>query len=347
MGLSIEERTRHVYDAIAAIQNERSALTEARNPSYDDTVQRMRRCVDGLWHAFLKGHANRALWLLGSGASEAVREQADDPMSVALFANVGQMRRTHDHELMLSQPDFDVFDHFLSIPGLLEEEDPAMAAIFRIYQHAEQLAYGLRRYDDDAFPEALDRHLSDLQGIAYEAVRENRLVTKAYLLHRMARIVYGPLYPYDLEDADTDPITRIVARENMHHDMRVRMRPGNPVEDVIERHKALAGALGDALTRTNGMAPRAHARIGFERIEAALWMAGRRYHYDHKHRGLLKKLDTPEGRAALVEDEHDSRLSAIKDRLAACKREHQSINARENRQRVREHAQKETEIHWN
>lgn len=344
MGLSVEERYPIVYDAIAAIMDERPDLDGDTFPN-DALFARLRAEVDGLWHALLAPSSNTAHWLLGSASDDKVDSTKSNPWSVVVTANVQQMRPHRANEIDLDAEQdrvFDPFKHSLDIDPLIAETDTALAAAVRIYRHSETLIYALRRYHDDAFPEPLNRAASNIQGICYEIFRGNKTFTKAYLIHRMARMIYSPLYPVGAEDADF--ITRLVVHHALHHDMTSRMTRVGGVTDLIEQHRHLASCHEAAIERYGQSTPDLESRYGFDRLMAALWLAGRRFHYQHKHEHLLRALNTPEGRAALVEDEHDSKQSAIRDRLDLCRRLHQADRQKDERA-IHKTRTRETDIH--
>jgi hypothetical protein len=175
-----------------------------------------------------------------------------------------------------SKNEFDAFKDFLDIPGLLGRAGGPYRYIYDIFGWSEQLIYYLRRYEDELLSDMADlsKIVSDIQGECFHLFKQNNAYAKAYILNILTKMLYGPLYPYQIEK--WDPLVKHLNKNAVHHDLSQMMEPG-PGEEfkaLAELHVKMQHAEKDKKMTL------------MLRTESMLELAGRRYHYDHHFKEL-------------------------------------------------------------
>lgn len=272
MGLSNRERRNGIYDVVLTITETARELVPSRDPN--DPITLLKNvCSDReMWHSFLGSHTNVTHWLFGSEAGSVVTSDSVGPWGVAIHKKM--MHWFHSDE---DQAPFNVFDYFLSIHGLLKHVNVNAGNVFKIFSAAESLSYYLRRYDDDMRAKLvhLDRSLSEIMGLCYGIFRSDQNYAMAYLIHETCEIIYGgSVYMYR-----DDWVSKWLDSTNMHHHLNYRMKFHNRDFDIVANlHKSLT---------TRWIENNRDYNIFYERIIAALILAGGSFNYQFKHDQLF------------------------------------------------------------
>jgi hypothetical protein len=300
MSLSDEERLTGMYWAVKRMHT--IAYGERFASGFKDTKDyaRLISLVGDLWHGLLGREANTTHWLLGSSATGVVTRETSGVWGEAIRGVYRDAVEEEDEVIRRVANEFDPFKEYLSIGGLIEDHD--MRKVYDLFAWSEQLAYYLRRYEDDNLVgeyAALSKTLSDIQGECFQIFTDEETFAKAYFLHRTLIHIYGDFYVPEKRDV----VTKWLCEDNMHHDLS---RPvsvyGEDLKWVIDLHHEIAEA-------------RAEGKLTKQmRLMAALKIAGRRFHYTYKHEELRRRL---------VGDS-DFDLLAIGERLAKCVEEYEA-----------------------
>lgn len=274
MGLSNDERLSKLYWGITHITQLATSIN-LKNAPYDqaEAIRQLRASADTLWNGFLGSHSNGAYWILGGDAGNPVRGP-NGPWSAAIVSLCDEHRkdpsviRTKD---LLKDAPFDPFEGYLDIPGLLsnsEEYGGLRKTIYKIYGWTEFVSYALRRYDDDLRTglSAVDKAIADIQGTCFGIFAGDEIYGRAYVLNRTLEALYGKAY------GPKDPVREAFLNLCMHHDLTRPMGRDGSLTECIE---------WDKWRMTHKDTPQ-------NRITLALRIAGRRFHYDHKFKDLMK-----------------------------------------------------------
>jgi hypothetical protein len=287
MGLSNEERISGLFYAIDALVEIADQLKErAKNNGYQHP-KKLVDYIDQLWHAFLGKSSNSAHWLLGSSASNPVTWGSSSPWGLAITHHCDGVLADDEDSLDAilekqgkknSKNKFNAFEGFLDIPGLLGSAGGPHRHIYDIFGWSEQLIYYLRRYEDGLLSDmgALSKIVSDIQGECFHLFKQNDAYAKAYVLSILTKMLYGPLYPYQIEK--WDPLVKHLNGACVHHDLSLMMESGEGLKPLAELHVKMQHAEKDKKLTL------------MLRTEAMLELAGRRYHYDHHFKELQELL---------------------------------------------------------
>jgi hypothetical protein len=227
MGLSNEERIGGLHYAIDALVEIADHLKEKEKDYGYQYPKKLVSFLDQLWFAFLGKTRNSAHWLIGSSATSPVTWGSLSPWGVAINHHCRDvLDKEDDLDDLLKKSGrknkFDAFDGFLDIPGLLNRPH---REIYNIYSWSEQLVYYLRRYEDDLLDDMqiLSKIVSDIQGECFTLFKKDDSYAKAYILSMLTKMIYGPLYPYDVEK--WDPLVKHLNEDNLHHSLNHFMAP--------------------------------------------------------------------------------------------------------------------------
>ena len=286
MGLSDEERVSGLFYAVDAMVEITDQLKERIKDNGYQHPKKLVDYIDQLWHAFLGRFNNSAHWILGSSASNPVTWGSSSPWGLAITHHCnGVLSDEDDLDTVLekqgkknSKNEFDAFDGFLDIPGLLNSAGGPYKQIYNIFSWSEQIVYYLRRYEDDflAKMKDLSKIVSDIQGECFHLFKENKVYAKAYILNILAKMLYGPLYPYQVEK--WDPLVRHLCDAYIHHDLSRMMGPEGDLKTLAKLHVKMQHA------------EKEKKMILMLRTEAMLELAGRNYHFDHHFKKLEELL---------------------------------------------------------
>lgn len=273
MGLSDEERLNGIFWSInKMVEIADSIKDEKESYCYPKKLVDL---VGQLWHAFLGKEQNPGHWILGSSATNVVKWDTCTSWGVAINNHCRDLFKEDD----LCNNDFNAFDNFLDIPGLLRNVGKQFSAIYNVYAWGEQVIYYLRRYDDKLLKdlELLSAVISNIQGECFRLFKSNEEYARAYVLNAISKILYGDLYPYQKEK--WDPFTKFLSEECGHHDLNRLMQPSEgDLKILAQMHMDLYKA------------KKKKKLTLLLRAEVFIKLAGRRFHYDHKFKKLLSHL---------------------------------------------------------
>lgn len=215
---------------------------------------------------------------MGSSASNDVIGKNYTPWDTAVAESIEKSLKREEDDFPRNT-DFDPFQGFLDIEGLLEEPH---RTVYKLFAWTEQLVYYLRRYED----EFLRRYprLSDLcakiQGECFACFEADAAFARAYLAHQICEVLYADNCPKE----QRDEVTRIFYDEHFHHDFGSTIRNDEiPLKRLTEIHTALL-----RIKRDNRRTYKNRVR----RMLFALELAGQHYHYAHQHKKLREHLKT-------------------------------------------------------
>lgn len=283
MGLSNEERRAMMLWAIHRLDQTRH--NELGDPApYAGAIgtvaliHRLSSAIGRLWHAAFGGTSNGAFWFLGGEADNPIRREAG-PWSVAVASHCAEHRNEKGALKIRRGPGapFDPFDGFLDVNGLLAQarDGKVLAGVHTAYQQTEALSYAVRRYDDDMRRGLVDvdRLISEIMGVCFSIFAIEQAFARAYVLNRVFKWLYTGNVSSDpvFYAPEADPVAGILLQLDMHHDMSRLMTHGSLAEIIKLDEWRLRRA------------PTPGARL-----EAALRLAGARFHYEHQFRALEK-----------------------------------------------------------
>lgn len=261
MGLSDQERETNLYWACHRIYNLGRKLDT--KDSYPSSGGHLKELCDRVWVEFLGGHSNGAHWILGSSASNEIRDP-DSPWSAALLSTLQESVPCHRYR----RDEFDPFDGWLDIVGLLgKSRAPELAPVYEIFAWTEQAVYALRRYQDAYMRkrQGLSDLLATMQGVCFGIFRSDTFA-KAYVHNRTLKKLYGSKY-------DKSTIRTILEKQNWHHDL------SRPMSDW------------DSLLKIREWHYRAYtAETTTDKLLVLMEIVGCRYHYKHQLRQMCKML---------------------------------------------------------
>lgn len=251
MGLSDEERLSGVYFAIRAL-NEQVHNWESDRYCQDNwgmeghVCDEIKKLIKGMWHQLLGSQSNGAHWIMGSSSSNTIGRTSGTPWEVAVTEHLEKMVNREDKSVVDIDKD-QPFDarKMCSIGYLLTHyhyHGRDMQYVFDIYQWLEQMIYYLRRYDDQFAKNlsGLSETISRISGLCFDVFSRYDEFAKAYLVHEIIEMLYGPLYPYREEKWDV--VTKIMSKHNLHHDLTDLMSSEWKLVDIAKVHVTLVNA---------------------------------------------------------------------------------------------------------
>lgn len=208
MGLSNEERLTKIYwgvhNLVETLRKLRPQKGDDLYPN-EDRWEHILELGDKVWHSLLRGSRNGSYWILGGALTCPVRGPTS-PWAVLIESQCGAVHQENKDQKCFGPkgrrgPDdlcLDPFKRHLGLRGLVGHSGPykdgrRRGLLLDVYNSAEFLIYGLRRYDDALrrdFPE-LDKLISDILGACFDLMHKDTAFGKAYVAERMFRAVYG------------------------------------------------------------------------------------------------------------------------------------------------------------
>jgi hypothetical protein len=298
MGLSDGERISGIFYAIDHIMDIVKDLKRSEDKyEYPKTLINH---VKSLWHSFIGKNSNSSHWVLGSSTSQEVTHYSDSVWGLAAinYHTDGLLKDEKDSIIEKSK-DFNAFDGFLDISGLLSSVNKIYASVYDIYAWSEQVVYYLRRYDDKFLKdnEELSKVISNIQGECFCLFKSIDVYARAYILNAICKMIYTNRYPYDPKHYDS--FTRFLVKDCGHHDLNKLMQDGD-LKTIAKIHASLYRA-----EKTKKLTI-------MMRVEAFMQIAGRGFHYEHKFNELISvikpsKLDVIKLKMLFLQckDDHD------------------------------------------
>lgn len=302
MGLSNEERRNGTFWAIRRITECAREL-----PANEELYAKIKEFAEELWPAYLGNQQNGMHWFMGSSASNDVIGKNYTPWDTAVAESIEKSLKREEDDFPRNT-DFDPFQGFLDIEGLLREPH---RTVYKLFSWTEQLVYYLRRYDD----EFLRRYprLSDLcakiQGECFACFEAEEAFARAYLAHQICEVLYSDNCPKEKRDE----VTQFLYEENFQHDFDSTIHNDEiPLKRLTEIHTELLRIKHDN---------RRLYKNRVRRMLFALELAGQHYHYAHQHKKLREHLKTAAWKradvvlidAALAKFCHEKKEKSYKD----------------------------------
>lgn len=282
MGLSEESRLRGTYWSIQNISKKKSDYLESINGNKSKALNLI-NLIDQLWHAFLGKNCNTGLWCSGPSCENTVNWNTSTPWGIAINHYCHGLIHAEEDDIIpskLSQLPFNAFDGFLGIEDLLYKADPLYAFVFYVYTQSEQLAYYVRRYDDNGMGlTSLNKLISDIQGECFNQFIDSMtgsIFARAYLLNLLCeKYVYGDIYPDQVEGKDV--ILDWIITTGIHHSiskvMELQENGNELLKSLAQWHKKL-------YKQNNSILP-------FDRLMLILDLCGSSFHSQNDFNNLL------------------------------------------------------------
>jgi hypothetical protein len=305
MGLSNEERLSGLfYDINQMVCLGNQLKDHSEDYGYPETLVSF---VGDLWDAFLGQNHNAAHWIIGSSAS--------NPVTWGTVSSWGIAINHHCHGLMKEDSlepekvDFDAFDGFLDITGLLGQVRGPYKQIYEIYAYSEQAVYHLRRYEDPLLKSLsrLSKVISDIQGDCFNLFKDEDVYARAYILSNITKKLYDPLYPYQKDK--WDPLTVFMDKNAIHHNL----------SRIIQPRDGDLKALAELDIKLHRIEKKGKLSI-IDRAETMLILAGRRFHYDR----IFKDLITAIKKSVTTKD-----IALLTKLFNECKKQHEEDEKQE------------------
>lgn len=275
MGLSDEERLSGIYYAIDRITDIVKSLERCKGSyEYPKTLVNY---LKKLWHSFIGGNHNAAHWILGSSASQDVDHYSDSIWGIAGVNHHTNGLFKEKSSIIKESDEFNVFEGYLDIAGLLGTASPVYRSIYEIYSWSEQIIYYLRRYEDKFLKnrEELSKIISDIQGECFHLFKQTDVYARAYILSHVCKIIYTNKYPYDSKHYDA--LTRFLVNHHGYHDLNRPMQDSD-IKYLAQIHARLHRA------------EKAKKLTVMIRAEAFMQIAGRKFSYEFKFKELVKAI---------------------------------------------------------
>lgn len=305
MGLSNEERIENIYYIVRDIVSWKKGVIQDRRSKL--VLIDFLEIIDKMWdNVFKNSFKHNDFWIFGGTTTSRINADNLDPWSVIIRDHITNALRKEDE----NSRDFDPFDHFLAIKGLLHEESKESFAVLRLYQLCEALSYYLKRYDDDlvnVYYADLNKNLSDLIGCCFNYMSTREEFSKAYLAHEICKIIYGNC-------STPDWVTRLLFDENTHHSLKHVMEW--ELIDIIKVHINLL----DKLKSVNND----NAQLAFDRLLTAVILSGRGMHYKYLQNKLVeacKENGITEEQLLILEKEFENCMKAKEEHAAEIQNE--------------------------
>ena len=257
MGLSNEERKTGIYWSLYRIDKvvkEWSNRKEVQRGEYiSDEIEKVFELADKLWPAVLGGISNAIHWIIGSSSSHSVKQE-DTPWEVAIH---NFCEKAYEQINKKEDDWYDGPDHTYNAVNSTDIDDLLIsggewgeAFVFRVYREIETIVYYLRRYNDEFLAGYSDLNLliGKIMGACFTVFADNENYAKAYVVHEILEKMYGPPYPY--REKDYDIVTKIMHKENLHHDFALLMK--RQLKDLVPWHVDLVKKYAMALVKLKG-----------------------------------------------------------------------------------------------
>lgn len=310
MGLTNRERATGIYYAIQALFALNRKLRR-HVQAYSYNSKELCELLDQLWPCAIGSYSNSSHWLTGPSSNGIVD---GDDNNVSLWNTI-----IADHiECAVREPaslpnnmynEFDPFDSFLNISGLLPEP---YKLIFKVFEWTEQLSYYLRRYNDYMLNDLSDLNnlVAKIQGLCAESFVDNDIYAKAYLINRIATAVYSFM--------DNDVVDNWLKNQYICHHISESINGPLGIKELAKIHLKIVGL---ANQYRNNSGHKANYDLG--RIICTLRLIGGEYHYRYKQRALIDMLsekDWPKKHLDKIQKEID-KCNKIYEKVCSLKKQ--------------------------
>ena len=268
MGLSDEERFQGIVWSLYRFDDILAELKRQRYIPYGD---RLIPLIDELWSAFLSKKGNSAYWILGTDqlSSEVTPAQL---LGVALLSAKDRIQPDEWEERKRERRDqgkLNALDYIFEFkPEIIKiMSDSYLVPVLKAFFQVEQAFYYLNRYDDK-FREGFDelaKVLSKIWGATFRVLEGSAELLSAYCIHQLLDIIL----PYK-----DDLVAQWWQMHHIHHAARTGAIEPEEVLNLWKEYQT----------------KRLKIFSEEERILLTLKIIGRRFHYAHQHKELLKMI---------------------------------------------------------
>ncbi len=307
MGLSDEERYAKVYCVIerltemaARVRGEGELVNQIDNHDIKyGTVGRLVKLIEQLWPAFLGRTSNSGHWLFGSESSGDtgsgvglitmafyVLDKSEltgaEPSPLSLEA-VPEEHRDRIEWIQEYWPDNAV--------TLLDKNKHAEHFVWEAFCWCETYFYAANRYSDKVQAGLKDTTaiICKISGLCFKEFSNNITYLRAW----MAKTLLEKVVSYDEDDL----VVKWLRAQCAHHDIRADYYDGDLYADFRRYRPYYSRSLPV-----------------MERMEIAFRFLGRRFHYEHEHKQLLKFAAEAKRAGAKVN------IPRIRQMIARCKK---------------------------
>lgn len=308
MGLCDEERYAKIYCVIERLTEMAARVRGEGNlvNQIDDyeikygTVGRLVKLIEQLWPAFLGRTSNSGHWLFGSESSsdtgstaglmtmafyvldktDLIPDAEPDPLSLEALP---EDQRDRIEWIQEYWPDNAV--------DLLDKNKHAEHFVWETFCWCETYFYAANRYSDKVQAGLKDTTalICKISGLCFKEFSKNTTYLRAW----MAKTLLEKVISYDEDDL----VVKWLRTQCAHHDIRADYYDGDLYGD-FRKYRPYHG----------------HSLPVMVRMEIAFKFLGRRFHYDHEHKQLLKM--AAEAKKAGVK----VNIPRIKQMIARCKK---------------------------
>jgi hypothetical protein len=275
MGLSDGERFSGVAQSVATLVGLCQQIPERDQYGYG----RLRELSEELWPAFLGGQGNGMYWIFGSSLLNPY--VGDTGLVSAILQDLAPSDNGRPETKRGDNYVLDVED-MLSMDYLANDEK--VGRILRIFAATEAMVYYLRRYDDkflDALA-PLNKVLARMEGECYTLMRTDQDILRAWMVYHLVQKILSGAW------AEDTPVVDWWQKFNIHHDVRLRGSWELETEKLLTVFK-----------RFQFRKVSVH-----NRVILTLFLAGRRFHYEHQQEATIKYW-TEYNQNAAAEDQVD------------------------------------------
>jgi hypothetical protein len=264
MGLSDEERLAKMYWSAKYLYELGCDLQKS---SFEHKEPLSSLCKQ-VWTKLLGKDNNSGYWILGGALANSVTDTTNG-WAIALASKFNDVHSERQDvrfgTIRDSNKDFDPFDGFLNIRGLILNNSTDYTMVYDIYAYTENMIYALRRYEDEFLKRFLDLSnlISEIQGVCFGIFTTNDLYAKAYLANQI----------FEKKFYANDTIKRLAEKDHWHHHYSLILQWS--LDEIMRLHKELFNK-----------EPTLHSLIKYSLITM-----GRRYHYKHSFDALIKDLE--------------------------------------------------------
>lgn len=255
MGLSNEERNENLVHLTNSLTKLGQKLKE--NSKVTALTQK-------LWPALLRRKTNSSYWILGG----EIHENTISNSSLFGIALLTHKPEEKDEDNIFPQENYSSFaKDWLGVTQILQDQNPELANIYKIYSLVESATYSLRRYDDEFKNDLVeyDDIICHIQGACFNIFKKDSLILDAWLQNRIIEKI--------LRYNSNDIVNTWWKTQHIHHSMRLHQNhlAHIPTETLLEIYKDI-----QFVTPTVN-----------ERILLTIQLSGPRWHYKHQHRAAI------------------------------------------------------------
>jgi hypothetical protein len=257
------------------------------------TVGRLMKLIDQLWPAFLGRTNNSGHWLFGGETSSDTGNATSGLMTMAFYMlDKSELTgKDEDDPLSLDSRIEWIQEYWPdSALELLDKNKPEEHFVWETFCWCETYFYAANRYSDKVQQGLADTTavICKIAGLCFKEFSNNDQYLRAW----MAKTLMEKVISYD----ENDLVVKWLSGDHMHHQIRAGYYDGDLYADFRKYRPYYSRTLPV-----------------MERMEIAFRFLGRRFHYDHQHKKLLKLAAEAKKAGAKVN------IPRIKEMIHRCK----------------------------